>query len=56
VYDTDLDDLGRGSLQLVVGGSWIINKHSRFRFAVGEDLLVDTAPDIVIHIGYQTGL
>ena len=56
VYDTGLDDLGRGSLQLVVGGSWIVNKRSRFRFAVGEDLLVDTAPDVVVHIGYQSGL
>ena len=56
VYDTDLDDLGRGSVQLVVGGSWIVNKSSRFRFAVGEDLLVDTAPDVVFHIGYQSGL
>jgi len=47
--DSNLTQLGADSLQLSVGGSLRLVKHTRIELAVVEDVAVATAPDVVFH-------
>ncbi len=47
--DSELTQLGSDSLQLSVGGSLRLAKHTRIELAVVEDVAVATAPDVVFH-------
>jgi len=47
--DSELTQLGNDSLQLSVGGSLRLVKHTRIELAVVEDVAVATAPDVVFH-------
>ncbi len=47
--DSELTQLGDDSLQLSVGGSLRLAKHTRIELAVVEDIAVATAPDVVFH-------
>ena len=47
LYDSDLRELGRGSAQLVLGGSWQVTPQWVLDLAVSEDIAVETAPDVV---------
>ncbi len=50
-YDSALTELGRNSVQLVLGGAVRPGKNWTLDLAVGEDIVVDTASDVVFHIG-----
>lgn len=50
-YGTPLRELGYASTQLTVGGWHDIGRHGELELAVGEDLRVGTAPDVVLHVG-----
>lgn len=47
--DSELTQLGSDSLQLSMGGSLRLAKHTRIELAVVEDVAVATAPDVVFH-------
>lgn len=51
---TDLAALGFTAAQLVLGGSWIINRGTTLDIGVSEDIRVATAPDVSILVGLQT--
>lgn len=52
LYDSDLTELGE-SLQLTVGGTldW---GNTALDIGVGEDLVVDSAPDVLFHLALRT--
>ncbi len=54
-YDSALTELGSDSAQLIVGGAIRLNQKWVLDLAVSEDIAVDTAPDVVFHIGIKTG-
>lgn len=47
--DSELTQLADDSLQLSIGGSLRLIKHTRIELAVVEDIAVATAPDVVFH-------
>ncbi len=47
--DSELTQLGNDSLQLSMGGSLRLAKHTRIELAVVEDVVVATTPDVVFH-------
>ena len=54
-YDSDLDEMGKDSVQASMGGWWSLDERRRLSFAVSEDLVVKTSPDVSIHIGFSWG-
>lgn len=52
--DTDLEQLGAASLQLGLGGTLFFARDTGLDIAVVEDLLPDTAPDVVFHLRLWT--
>jgi hypothetical protein len=54
-YDSALKELGKSSAQLVFGGAVRLGKNWVLDLAVGEDIVVDTAPDVAFHIGLRAG-
>jgi hypothetical protein len=44
-----VDEVGRGSLQLVMGGDIVFSKRWRLELGVSEDAVVETSPDVVLH-------
>lgn len=54
-YDSVLKELGKNSAQLVLGGAIRLGKNWVLDLAVGEDIVVDTASDVVFHIGIKGG-
>lgn len=54
-YDSALKELGKNSAQLVFGGAVRLGKNWVLDLAVGEDIVVDTASDVVFHIGLKGG-
>ncbi|MCW8925499.1 MAG: DUF3187 family protein [Xanthomonadales bacterium] len=52
-YDSALTELGNESAQLVFGGAVRLGKHWMLDLAVSEDIVVDTASDVVFHIGIK---
>jgi hypothetical protein len=55
-YDSALDELGRDSIQASIGGYWVLDERRRLDFAINEDLVVRTAPDVSLHVGFSWGL
>ena len=53
-FDSNLDELGQGSIQANMGGSIYLTTQSTLTINVVEDLLVHTAPDVVFHIELLT--
>lgn len=53
-YESRLKDLGKGSIQVNMGGSLHFTPATVFTLNIAEDLMVDTAPDVVFHIELQT--
>jgi hypothetical protein len=45
-YDSDLDELGKDSVQASIGGWWEIDDRRTLSLAINEDLVVRTAPDV----------
>ncbi len=52
--DSDLKPLHTPSAQLVLGGTWFVRPTLGVEIAVSEDLVVDSAPDVVIQIGVRS--
>ena len=52
-YDSALTELGDNSAQLIVGGTIRLGESWVLDLAVSEDIAVDTAPDVVFHIGIK---
>lgn len=52
-YDSALTQLGDDSVQLSLGGAVRLSRDWVVDLAVVEDLAVDTAPDVVFHIGLK---
>lgn len=50
---SDLRPLASPSVQLVLGGTWSVGRKLDLEVAVSEDLVVDTAPDVLIQIGMR---
>jgi hypothetical protein len=44
--DTRLPQLGSASAQLVMGGTWALSRQTAMDFALAEDIIVNTAPDV----------
>jgi len=53
-YNSNLDELGMISAQLVMGGSIDLFEKTSLDLAVSEDVIVNTAPDIVFHLALRT--
>ncbi|KIH75839.1 Protein of unknown function [Geoalkalibacter ferrihydriticus] len=47
---SDLRELKTASAQLVVGGSFYFSEHWILDLGVSEDIVVDTAPDVALHL------
>ncbi|ARN74147.1 DUF3187 family protein [Oceanicoccus sagamiensis] len=52
-YDSALTELGDDSAQLILGGAIRLGQSWVLDLAVSEDIAVDTAPDVVFHIGIK---
>lgn len=53
LYDSALDALGSNSMQLLLGGSVQLSPHWMLDVAVGEDIAVDTAPDVTLQLALK---
>ena len=53
-YNSSLDELGTISAQLVMGGSISLFGKTYLDLAVSEDVIVNTAPDVVFHLALRT--
>ena len=52
-YDSALTELGEDSVQLIMGGGIRLSEKWLLDLAISEDIAVDTAPDVVFHIGIK---
>jgi hypothetical protein len=52
-YDSALTELGDDSAQLILGGAIRLGESWILDLALSEDIAVDTAPDVVFHIGIK---
>ena len=48
-YDSPLEEIGQTAVQVSLGGWWSFSASGRLDIAVGEDLHVSTAPDVLLH-------
>ncbi len=46
LYDSDLEEMGDPSLQIVIGGSIFFTEDVYLDLAITEDIIVETAPDV----------
>lgn len=53
-YDSHLAELGSNSAQLILGGTLVLSKKWSLDLALGEDIAVDTAPDVVFIVAIKT--
>lgn len=51
LYDSDLTELGSAALSVAMGGTLVIAERTFLDLYVGEDLAVNTAPDVTFHLG-----
>ncbi|MDG2316028.1 MAG: DUF3187 family protein [Gammaproteobacteria bacterium] len=54
-YRSELDEMGKASIQVSVGGWWSLGERRQLNVAIGEDLIVRTSPDISINIDFSWG-
>jgi len=47
---SDLKELSAGSVQLITGGTLYLSEKTSLDIGVGEDLVVNTAPDVSFHL------
>lgn len=52
-YRSDLDQLGKVSAQIIIGAGLRLNRQWQLDFGVSEDIVVDTAPDVVFHLAIK---
>lgn len=51
LYDSDLTELGSAALSVAMGGTLVVAERTYLDLYVGEDLAVNTAPDVTFHLG-----
>ena len=54
LYDSELEELGNFAGQLILGGSVNLGQKVQLDLSVSEDVIVDTAPDVVFSIGLRS--
>lgn len=54
LYDSKLTALGSDTLQLLLGGSLRLTQNWILDAAIGEDIRVDTAPDVTFHLALKS--
>lgn len=54
LYDSELTTLGSDSLQLLLGGSVRLSPRWVLDAAIGEDIVVDTAPDVTFQLALRS--
>jgi len=54
-YDSKLESLGSGAVQVTFGASVELERGSRIDFAMVQNLITDTTPDLGIHIAWRGG-
>jgi hypothetical protein len=54
LYDSTLTALGSDALQLLLGGSLRLTQNWILDAAIGEDIRVDTAPDVIFHLALRS--
>ena len=54
LYDSTLTALGSDALQLLLGGSLRLTQKWILDAAIGEDIRVDTAPDVIFHLALRS--
>ena len=54
-YDSALNDLGRDSIQASIGGWLAFDDRRTLNFAINEDLVARTAPDVSFHLDFSWG-
>ena len=52
-YDSALDELGKESIQISIGGWWALDDRRTLSFSINEDLIVRTAPDVSLHLSFS---
>ena len=52
--NSNLQEIDSGSVQLVIGGALQLAEKTTLDLAVNEDVIVDTAPDVVFHLALRT--
>jgi len=55
-YDSPLKELGDPAVQLILGGTFRSSENTSFDFSISEDLIVNTAPDVVFQLALRTQL
>jgi hypothetical protein len=55
-YDSELKELGDFSAQLILGGSLRLTESTLLDISVGEDIITDTSPDVVLQFGLRKTL
>lgn len=54
LYDSGVEELGSFAGQLILGGSVNLGRKVQLDLSVSEDVIVDTAPDVVFSIGLRS--
>jgi hypothetical protein len=52
-YKSDLKELGRDELQLIVGGTLAFSPWTSLDIGVSEDVIVSTSPDVAFHLSLK---
>lgn len=52
-YQSDLRELGKDSLQLIVGGTLAFSSQTSLDIGVSEDVIVRTSPDVAFHLALK---
>lgn len=54
LYDSDLPELGRFAGQLTMGGDLALGEQTALEIGVSEDVVVDTAPDVIFRLALRS--
>lgn len=54
LYDSGFEEIGSFAGQLILGGSIILGEKTQLDLSVSEDIIVNTAPDVVFNIGLRS--
>jgi hypothetical protein len=52
-YRSELRELGRDALQMIIGGTLAFSPRTSLDFGVSEDILVRTSPDVAFHMALK---
>lgn len=55
-YRSELAPLSSPAAQLQLGGTWSVSRNNAIDFAVSEDIVVNTSPDVVFNLAWRARL